>query len=283
MDGRLIRFGEKNRQLLAFVSLSQCGAAVCKNALILVAGLTEGLLSMEYTQLLSKELSSRDYSLVQVNLSSSFMQFGISSLKRDCQELTELVRALKETYSFQKVVLLGHSTGCQDALYYLRHSELASALDGVVLQGAVSDRDILVLEETTPAMLEESVSLIADAKGQKLLSKLFLGAPITAERCHSLMGRLTDDDMFSVDLTEEELRPILSPVKVPILVAFSEQDQYVPDKEKQKEFAERMDRVLRGSSAASVTVRYFTGDHGLTEPRFYEPFVDSVCKFLCEI
>jgi len=43
--------------------------------------------------------------------------------------------------------------------------------------------------------------------------------------------------MFSVDLREDELEPILTPVRVPILLCFSEHDEYVPDKVGQKAFA----------------------------------------------
>ena len=64
-----------------------------------------------------------------------------------------------------------------------------------------------------------------------------------------MTGRLTDDDMFSTDLTESELDPILSSVKVPILLCFSENDEYVPDKAAQKELAQRMVNVLKRYSS----------------------------------
>ena len=53
-------------------------------------------------------------------------------------------------------------------------------------------------------------------------------------RLLSLAGRLTEDDMFSTDLTEEELDPILNSVKIPIQLCFSENDEYVPDISAQK-------------------------------------------------
>lgn len=98
-------------------------------------------------------------------------------------------------------------------------------------------------------------------------------------RLLSLTGRLTDDDMFSTDLTEEELDPILNSVKVPIQLCYSENDEYVPDMPAQKEFAKRMVKVLKKYSNR-VECSYFAGNHGLSEKNFYEPFVKNVVRFL---
>ena len=54
------------------------------------------------------------------------------------------------------------------------------------------------------------------------------GIPITAYRYHSLAGHMTDDDMFSSDLSEEQFQSRLSHVQVPTLLVYSESDQYVP-------------------------------------------------------
>lgn len=277
LDGRMFRCSEENSNLLAFVSLNKDRKAR-KNALLLIPGLSQGFMGMEYTVRLSEKLLELDYSVVQANLSSSFQQYGFSSLRKDCSELTELLKSVQRLFNFEKIVLLGHSTGAQDALYYLRYGEMATSVSGVILQGAVSDRDILMTFEDTPRMLEEAERLKAEGKEWALLSEYCEGAPITAERFLSLAGRLTDDDMFSVDLTEGELGPILSPVKVPILLAFSADDQFVLDKVGQELLAERMTAVLKRGT--KVECKYFAGDHGLSKPEHYEPFVRSVCEFV---
>lgn len=97
-------------------------------------------------------------------------------------------------------------------------------------------------------------------------------------RLLSLAGRLTEDDMFSTDLTEDELQPILQCVLIPILLCYSEQDQYVPDHAAQKEFAQRMTSVLKKYSNR-VECKYYEGNHGLSEPQYFEPFVKDVVKF----
>ena len=220
--------------------------------------------------------------MVQVNLSSSYLQFGFISLKSDCSELTKLMMKIKQLYRFERVAMLGHSTGAQDALYFARYGEAADSVDAIILQGAVSDRDFLAKEEGTPQMLKEAEKLKEEGKEDAFLIKRLHGAPITAYRFLSLVGRLNDDDMFSVDLTEEELKPILSPVKVPILVCFSEQDEAVLDRLAQKAFAVKMISILKESSPR-VECRYFPGDHGLSKVEYYEPFMSCVCEFLSSL
>ena len=278
----MFHYSEEDKNLVGFVSLNE-NRMVCSNALILVVGLTDGFMSLNYTEHLSSELIKINYSLVQVNLSSSFLQFGFNSLKSDCAELTKLVKKIKQLYRFQRVAMLGHSTGAQDALYFARHGEAADSLDAIIFQGAVSDRDYLpAMEEETPQMLKEAKKLKEEGKEDALLTEKLFGAPITAYRFLSLAGRLTDDDMFSVDLREDELEPILTPVRVPILLCFSERDEYVPDKVGQKAFALRMIKVLKKNSPR-VECRYFSGDHGLSKLEYYKPFVNCLCEFLSSL
>ena len=85
--------------------------------------------------------------------------------------------------------------------------------------------------------------------------------------------------MFSTDLTEEELDPILNSVKIPIQLCFSENDEYVPDISAQKKIAESMVKILKKYSNC-VECHYFVGNHGLSEPEFYEPFIKCVRKFI---
>ena len=275
----MFRFSDDKSNLVSFVSLTKDDHEVCNNAVVLVPGLTDGVMSMKYTQLLSIELLKIDFSVVQVNLSSSFNQFGFSDLKTDCDELTQLMKFIKEKLNFNKIVFLGHSTGTQDALYFVRHSEASSLVDAIVLQAAVSDRESIHLEPNAAEMLDEAKKLKQEGKEDAFLTCKLAGAPITVSRFLSLAGRLTDDDMFSVDLSREELTPILSPVKVPISLCFSANDQYVIDKDAQRGVAEKMVQILKKNSP-KVDCKYFPGDHGLTKPEHFKPFVEHVCDFV---
>lgn len=272
-------------QLLAFVSTqlqsSSTGSTpgVCSNAVILIPGLTDGIMSMCYTQQLNTALLSIDYSLVQINISSSFYQFGFQSLEQDKKDIAAIVKYLKNEYKFNKIILCGHSTGCQDILFLLRYGNISSLIDGVVLQGGVSDRDgIMGLMAEAPEMLSEARELERAGKVDHFLTLKHCNAPITAARFLSLAGRLTDDDMFSIDLTEEELAPILNCVKVPILLVYSGKDEYVPDIEGQRVFANRMVKVLKESSPL-VELEYIEeADHGLSTGS--DAFVKLMINFI---
>ena len=94
MDGQMFHYSSEDKKLVEFVSLTS-SRTVCSNAVVLVPGLIHGFMSMKYADHLSKELIAINFSLVQVNLSSSFYQFGISSLQNDSKELTQLVKYVK--------------------------------------------------------------------------------------------------------------------------------------------------------------------------------------------
>ena len=105
VDGRLVRVCDENPNLVAFISLN-ADQKVCSNALVFVAGLySRRLMTLPYTESLSRAPLAVDYSLVMVNLSSSWSQFGFRNLACDCEEIQQHdVAFLKE---FQKIALLG--------------------------------------------------------------------------------------------------------------------------------------------------------------------------------
>lgn len=149
----------------------------------------------------------------------------------------------------------------------------------MILQAAVSDRDYaLTLPDTLP-MNQEANALVQKGKGDSILQQRFFDAPVTASRFLSLTERLGSDDMFSVDLSESELETVTSAVSVPIAVCFSAQDEFVPNKEGQKIFAEKLSKVL-GQTSPVVACKYFTGDHALSLPQYYKKFIDYVCHFV---
>ena len=190
LEGQLLRVCDENPNLVAFISHGT-DRKVCSNALVLIVGpgLTDGFLALAYTEPLSRALLAIDYSLVLVNLSSSWNQYGFRSLASDSRELEQLVPFLKTRYGFRKIALLGHSTGAQDALYFLRYGkpETTSLVNGVILQGGVSDRDAALKMEPVATqvspMIEEAKTLVSEGKGEIILSERIYGvAPITANR-----------------------------------------------------------------------------------------------------
>ena len=80
----------------------------------------------------------------------------------------------------------------------------------------------------------------AEGKPQELMPISASFAPINASRYLSLTQRLGEDDMFSNDLTESELRSRLGHVDVPTMIVLSGSDEYVPPSVAPRELGSRL-------------------------------------------
>lgn len=229
---------------------------------IFVGGLTDGLFACKYVEQLAQELDGAGWSLVQALLSSSYLQYGISSLDKDAHELEVLVQHLKEHNGSQKVVLAGHSTGCQDAVRFVKDFP-SCELAGVILQAPVSDREYKELDPATPAMLKCAEDMIAQGRALEVLPReADECAPITAARYQSLFARLGDDDLFSYDFSDNEMRERLGHMTaVPTLVLMSGADEFMPKHVNHVTLAERMVTFM-GPNARQVCIE--GGDHALS-------------------
>ncbi|ESW96626.1 hypothetical protein KL918_000582 [Ogataea parapolymorpha] len=217
-----------------------------KKVVLFIGGLTDGLLTVPYLPDLSAGLDKIGWTLVQIHFTSSYMGWGTGSLERDAYEISLLVEYLRSERggSREKVVLMGHSTGCQDTIQYLAKygpKEPAKQVEGGILQAAVSDREAIFHELQKQGKgweeLEELNALarnyVSEGREYELLPKkysdLFLGAPINAYRWLSLATKLGDDDFFSSDLTLRDNKKTFGMVTRPIMVLNSEKDQFYPD------------------------------------------------------
>lgn len=175
------------------------------------------------------------------------------------------------------MVLMGHSTGCQDVLHYLyRPNPHTKApvfdpdlqqvkrlpIDGAIMQAAVSDREVIfwVLEKgiggKSPSELRavyEKLEALAKEAGHKdqvndtmlpleLTTQLGYpsNTPISCRRFLSLVSpdsprSPSEDDLFSSDLSDEQLRRTFGMIKerkllnYKVMVLSSGADQAVPD------------------------------------------------------
>lgn len=88
-----------------------------KNAVVFIGGLGDGPHTVPYVRTIAQGLAAAEpalgYSVFEVRLSSSFSGYGFGSLGKDVEEVSALVKYLKEELGREKVVLMGHSTGCQ--------------------------------------------------------------------------------------------------------------------------------------------------------------------------
>ena len=105
-NGTLFTYHE-DTHLTAF----ETGPANAANVLVLIGGLGDGYNALPFVPLLLTSLISIGWSLIQVQLSSSYTGFGIVTLQSDATELDYLVNYLTTKRHKQNIVFLGHSTG----------------------------------------------------------------------------------------------------------------------------------------------------------------------------
>lgn len=219
-----------------------------ENVLVFVGGLGDGLLTVPYVPQLAQNLPS-NWVLIQTLISSSYKGWGTGSLDRDTKEIGKLVSYLRSEKggSRKKIVLMGHSTGCQDTIFYLSkylkaNSDSLVQIDGGILQAPVSDCEAFVTSDDAAyisKLVGQSEALIAEGKGDTLLSQdvreFMLNTPTTAYRLWSLFGKRGDDDYFSSYLDASDHAKSFGVVDKPILILYGEKDECVPalvDREK---------------------------------------------------
>lgn len=200
-------------------------------------GLTDGFFGAPYLPALAAALADAGWSLVSALLRSSHSAWGYASLDQDAEDIEHLLTALGARGS-AGCVLMGHSTGCQDTVrtaFRLRQAgddgaATRAPLLGAILQAPVSDREWLAHDPHTARRVAAAASAVcADLEKSIIFWSDWDGAPVTALRTLALAAKGGDDDMFSSDLTDSELRRAMAPLSgVPTLVLASGADEYVP-------------------------------------------------------
>ncbi|EFQ33315.1 uncharacterized protein GLRG_08459 [Colletotrichum graminicola M1.001] len=217
-------------------SAYEIGPSEALNAILFIGGLGDGPHTVFYTKTIATHLekTGQDWSIFEIRMRSSFSGYGYSSLKNDVEDISALVRYLRGIGK-KKVVLMGHSTGCQDCVEYTKHK--GDPVDGFVLQGPVSDRESIV-DSTDFEWLEKSLKYAEDliSKGKegeampKDLVPTFFSTPMTAYRWHSLAAKGGDDDYFSSDLEESFVSEVWNRFQQPVMALQSAEDEFVPAK-----------------------------------------------------
>ncbi|XP_057744923.1 UPF0613 protein PB24D3.06c [Arachis stenosperma] len=234
-----------------------------KRQVVFIGGLTDGFLATPYLELLANALDRENWSLVQFLMSSSYSGYGTSSLQQDAKEVDQLINYLINKQDSEGVVLLGHSTGCQDIVHYMQTNFACSkAVRAAILQAPVSDREYRATLPETASMIDLAAKMISEGRGSELMPReADPCSPITAYRYHSLCAYNGDDDLFSSDLSEDQLRMRLGHMSsTHCQVIFSMADEYVPDYVNKKELVERLCRAMGG--AEKVEIEY--GNHSLS-------------------
>jgi hypothetical protein len=106
IPGTLFTYDEETR-LTAF----ETGPQESGKTVVFIGGLGDLYNAVPFLLPLQTTLSEMGFSLIQVQLSSSVLGYGTSSLKQDAFELDLLVDYLLEKRKKKTIVFLGHSTG----------------------------------------------------------------------------------------------------------------------------------------------------------------------------
>jgi pimeloyl-ACP methyl ester carboxylesterase len=275
------------RGLAAFES-----SAASKNKLILLGGLSDGFMPTPYAAPLTAacaQMGSSSWSVVQPILGSSYTGFGHGSLNRDSEELDALLQYLVQHRSCENVCLVGHSTGCQQTVHYLKHGLLANRekVKVVVLQAPVSDREHAMTEPNYTKYLTLAKTMIADSKGEEMMPREAFWAPITAQRLLDLHLVGGSDDFFSSDFSDAELNERLGHMGVncpAVRVAWSGSDEFVPDTVDGEALMNRLAAAMNSKGGESAKGLFLAaGNHNLSlGPESVDTFVAEVCKLLKE-
>ncbi|KAI3625867.1 hypothetical protein CBS9595_001228 [Malassezia furfur] len=265
------------------------------NKFVFLAGLTDTIGVVPYLPRLAEVLNKLQYSLVQPIKGSDMGGFGLSSLEGDAQETAQLIEHLTTRAQHPRkgrLVVMGHSTGCQDVVHLLSQERSLSRnggnpkihVDGGILQAPASDYDYFQANKTEQdaKLLALSEKMIAEQRGDALLprdgvpakptshdgrgpgnSDAVLRPAFTAYRYQSLNGARGDDDFFSDDLTDEQIYAALHPAltHAPLLMLIGEKD-----------------RVLRDDPLSVMLVP--NANHKVDDAEAQEKVCDAVAYFL---
>ncbi|KAK0932525.1 hypothetical protein LTR29_015902 [Friedmanniomyces endolithicus] len=212
------------------------------NTLLWIGGLFDTPLSTTYPLALAAALPPT-WTLATASLGSAGHSWGTASIAQDAKEIAKLVDYFRSMRPAEgengkgegrgKVVIMGHSTGCQDCMEYLvgAGSSHRPAVEGVILQAPVSDREALGVAMAGTALREANEVAVgmceegreADGLPNRLTRGVFGRIAITARRWVDIAMSGGADDYFSSDLTEERLRGTFGRLRpgTPVLVLFS--------------------------------------------------------------
>lgn len=179
---------------------------------VLIGGLGDNILTLPYLAELNEFLKSRQISLVIPQLRSMPL-FTITPIESDIDDISDVVENIESP-----VVLIGHSTGCNDILLYIERSMHYNVI-GVVLQAPVSDT------EAMPRLIaEHNLELIKASDPRCNYIELQDETLWLKERYVSLYSIGGEEDLFSTYLEEEAYAKWKD--RVPIMSVLSDEDEF---------------------------------------------------------
>ena len=126
----------------------------------------------------------------------------------------------------KKIILVGHSTGCQKSVYYLKKRP-KSPVSGAVLLAPMSDFADMVLNTSKREyhkLIFLAKKMVKGKKAFSLMPSNLWPMPITAQRFLSLFSPESIEEIFSYASLKKPL--ILQAVKKPLLVILAGDDEH---------------------------------------------------------
>lgn len=158
--------------------------------------------------------SDKGYTRLSAGASQEIFTDSVYDLEAGVQFLLE--------QGFDKVILIGHSTGANKAVYYTTKRP-NPAVSAIVLTSPLSDRLGLPQEER-----QQKISIMKQlqqsGKGDLLTTDHFY-YPITPDRFLSLFEESSIEDVFDYGDPEPQMK-LYSQIKLPLLVVFGEADEH---------------------------------------------------------
>ncbi|KAL0056241.1 hypothetical protein WJX82_009174 [Trebouxia sp. C0006] len=245
LQGVLTKYGPENAHS-AFISGDD------HRHLILIGGLGDGLLLAPYVANLESAARNGGWSLVQPTLRSALQGWGVGSLQQDADDLLMLTKYLKAEHASEE-------SSCK------HHMQ-------------VSDREYQAGKATTADRLKTAEQMIRDGQGEDILFRDDdpVGTPVCASRFVSLASKHGDDDMFSSDFTDQELKGILGHMaEIPTMLVLGGEDECMPKSVDGRALGKRMQKAIGNGAQLTFIPK---GTHSLegTEEEFVkelQPFV----------
>jgi pimeloyl-ACP methyl ester carboxylesterase len=213
------------------------------HTLLWIGGMFDTFLTVEYPTKIAPSLPP-SWRVMTASLGSAGKSWGVGSIAQDAKDMSKIISYIKQQQPSGKIVIMGHSTGCQDCMEYVvgMKSSERPAVDGVILQAPVSDRE--ALEKDLPEAFMHEANQMAlkmcreghdkDAMPNKMTSPVFGNMAISARRWIDVASPAPDhsgaDDYFSSDLPDDRLKSTFGklPASTPLLILYSGDEESVP-------------------------------------------------------
>ncbi len=175
---------------------------------------------------------------------------------------------------FKKIFLVGHSTGCQKAAYYMAKKN-DKRVAGIILLAPADDFNIAKRDygSKVKKLLQLSKKMIAAGKGDDLMPKYSKGIPYSAQRLNSVLDlKRPEARIFNYDLDLEFVRKI----RVPMFAVFGSREEYAIIKPK-----EMLEKIKSAARAPCETLLVNGANHSFKgkEKKVSDAVVNWVKKF----